>query len=416
MLLSLIAMKVLSLNAGSNSLKFEIVEADTKPAAPDEFRFGHTLVSGSYDNVGKSDGTFTLFDGKRFTHRESKQIADYAAAAGMLLDWLEQGGAAEKGIAGLGAIDRVGHRVVHGGHLFHSAVRIDDEVIGKIESLKELAPLHNVGALSVIRAVGARLASSTAMIAVFDTVFHRTIPDVAALYPLPPDLAEKHHLRRYGFHGISHRYLMIRYGQITQRDLDQVNLVTLHLEGGSSAAAIRAGKSIDTSMGFTPLEGLMMGTRSGDIDPAIVPFLMRKEGMDEDQIENFLNKKCGLLGVSGVSADTRELRGQMENPRVALAIDMFCYRVRKYVGGYIAALQGADAVIFGGGIGENTAMVRARICEGLECIGLRLDLKSNEDANDKETLISAADSRVQAWVIPTQEALMVAYEAAHLPL
>ena len=209
------------------------------------------------------------------------------------------------------------------------------------------------------------------------------------------------------------QYMTLRYGQITDRPIHEVNLVTLHLEGGSSAAAIGGGKSVDTSMGFTPLEGLMMGTRSGDIDPAIVLYLMRKEKMDAKEVEEFLNKKCGLLGVSGKSADTRELRKHTHDPSVRLALAMFSYRVRKYIGAYVAAIGGAEAVIFGGGIGENTASVREEICAGLECIGMRLDAERNEKTIDCEGLISAPDSAVKIWVIPTEEALMVAHHAAN---
>jgi acetate kinase len=251
------------------------------------------------------------------------------------------------------------------------------------------------------------------MIAVFDTVFHQTIPDEAALYPLPLELARRHRIRRYGFHGISHRYLMLRYAQITNRPIEEINLITLHLEGGCSAAAIERGRSIDTSMGFTPLEGLMMGTRSGDIDPAIVTYLMRKEALDGNDVEKLLNKNCGLLGVSGMSADTRELREHLSEGPVDLALNMFCYRVRKYIGAYLAVLGGAEAVIFGGGIGENTAIVRERICERLSWFGCVLDQRRNRETIDREGSITTPESRVKAWVIPTQEGLMMAREVAH---
>lgn len=246
------------------------------------------------------------------------------------------------------------------------------------------------------------------MVAVFDTVFHRTIPEHAALYPLPPDIAKRHRIRRYGFHGISHRYMSIRYAQITGRPLNGINLVTVHLEGGSSAAAIRQGESIDTSMGFTPLEGLMMGTRCGDIDPAIVSYLMRKENMNAHEIESFLNKKCGLLGVSGKSADTRELLREPDDPAVQLALEMFSYRVRKYIGSYLAALGGAEAIVIGGGIGENTAVVRELIAKELGWFGAHLDQDRNQNTIDSEGPITTNDSTLQIWVIPTQENLMMA--------
>jgi acetate kinase len=250
------------------------------------------------------------------------------------------------------------------------------------------------------------------MIAVFDTVFHQTIPESAALYPLPIEFAKRHGIRRYGFHGISHRYMMTRFAQLTNRPAEQLKLITLHLEGGSSLAAIRNGESIDTSMGFTPLEGLMMGTRTGDIDPAIVTYLMRKEGMDSEQVEKFLNKECGLLGVSGLSADTRVLQKHLSEKLVDLAISMFCYRVRKYVGAYLAVLEGADAIVVGGGIGENTPFVRERIFNGFDWLGAALDRKRNEETIDREGPITTDNSKIPIWIVPTQEGMMLAKDVA----
>ncbi len=283
-----------------------------------------------------------------------------------------------------------------------------------IEGLADLAPLHNKPALAVIAEARKRAGVEVENVAVFDTLFHRTIPQEAAGYGLAPEIADKYKIRRYGFHGVSHQYMSIRYGQITGKALSGTKLVTMHLEGGSSAAAIRDGQSIDTSMGFTPLEGLVMGTRCGDLDPAIVPYLMRKEGLNTDGIEELLNKKSGLKALSGVSADTRELMKHRDNPRVKLAIEIFCYRVKKYVGAYLAALGGADALIFGGGIGENTPLFRERICCGLEGLGVELDPGCNEATIDREGMISKAESRVQVWVIPTEENLMVAREASSI--
>ncbi len=254
------------------------------------------------------------------------------------------------------------------------------------------------------------------MIAVFDTVFHRGIPDEAALYAIPLDIANRHRIRRYGFHGISHRYLTIRFAQLANRPVSRCKLITLHLEGGSSAAAIRHGVSVDTSMGFTPLEGLMMGTRSGDLDPAIVPYLMRKENLDAEAVETFLNKKCGLLGVSGLSADTRELRDHAEEPSVDLALAMFSYRVRKYVGAYLAVLGGADAIVVGGGIGENTPSVREQIFEGFNWCGVNLDPLRNRELVDCEGPITSPDAPLPIWVVPTREALMIAKDVADFQL
>lgn len=397
-------MKLLILNAGSNSLKFEIV------ASEDAGSFGKSLVSGSYDDIGKDQSSFALLQNKRPISTQELQIRDHGHATELLFQWIEQGNAKPHGIGGVGDFEKIGHRVVHGADEFHKPAKIDDKVIHQIEQLEDLAPLHNRSALLVIKAAQAKLNGRTPMFAVFDTVFHQTIPDEAALYPLPLDLAQRHKIRRYGFHGISHRYMMLRYAEITGRKVEDLKLVTLHLEGGSSAAAICNGKSIDTSMGFTPLEGLMMGTRCGDIDPALVPYLMRKENLDADGVEKLLNKKCGLLGVSGLSADTRELVKHTGEKQVELALNMFAYRVRKYVGAYLAALGGAEAIVVGGGIGENTSLVRERIFRTFDWFGATLDDAINNSVIDCEGLITTADSALPIWVIPTQEGLMIARE------
>src|SRR5579884_693029 len=392
-------MRILTLNPGSNSLKFSIVQ--TKPGASG---FGRTVVAGSYDDLGKPESAFSLLDGKRVRQKDRVAVKDSGHATNLLFDWLEQ--------ANAGQIDRVGHRVVHGADLFDRPVRISEDTIQQIEALSDLAPLHNESALRVIRAARSRIGNDIPQIAVFDTLFHRTIPEHSALYGLPLDVAARHKIRRYGFHGVSHRYMLLRYAQITRRPLEEINVVTLHLEGGSSAAAVRAGKSIDTSMGFTPLEGLLMGTRCGDLDPAIVTYLMRKENLDIHGVEQFLNKKCGLLGVSEVSADTRELQKHLNEHDVQLAVEIFCYRVRKYIGAYLAALDGAEAVIFGGGISENTPYMREKIASEFDWCGAVLDRERNRDLIDKEGQISTPESKLKLWVIPTQEDLMIAKDAA----
>lgn len=399
-------MIILALNAGSNSLKFEIV------AAKKGYRFGSSLVAGAYDDIGKEHSAFSLLENKRERHKEKMAIRDHGHATDLLLEWIERGGAVDHGIRNLGEIDCIGHRIVHGADYFSAPERITEKVIGQIEALEDIAPLHNASALKVIRAAQASIGSHLPMIGVFDTVFHRTIPDEAAFYPLPVDLAQRHKIRRYGFHGISHRYMMLRYAQIANRPIQELNLITLHLEGGSSAAAIRKGESVDTSMGFTPLEGLMMGTRSGDIDPALVSYLMRKENMDADQVDEFLNKKCGLLAVSKISADTRELQKHLSEKPVDLAVNMFCYRVRKYIGAYLAALGGADAIVVGGGIGEDTPFIRERIFEKFDWCGAILDREQNRNVVDREARITTPESSIQVWVIPTQEGLMIAQEVA----
>jgi acetate kinase len=405
-------MIILTLNAGSNSLKFEIIAVEPYRAGGGPPEFGRSLLSGAYDDIGKESSTFSLLEGKRIARKEKVEVRDHGHATELLFHWISSGGAKEHGVAGLDAIERVCHRVVHGADRFEGPAFISDEVLQQIEALSDLAPLHNESALKVIRAAQSRAGYSVPMIAVFDTVFHRELPDEAALYPLPLDLAKRHGIRRYGFHGISHRYLMLRYCQLTRRPISEIRIITLHLEGGSSAAAIRDGKSIDTSMGLTPLEGLMMGTRSGDIDPAIVTYLMRKENMDGDEAERFLNKQCGLLGVSQVSADTRELHEHLAEHAVNLAIDMYCYRVRKYIGAYLAALGGAEAIVFGGGIGENTPYMRERIAGHFAWCGAVLDRRRNEKVIDREDTVSTPDSEIKLWVIPTEEGLMMAQDGA----
>jgi acetate kinase len=410
-------MNVLTLNAGSNSLKFEIVAVNPEDANQEtKAAFGRSLVSGVYDNIGKENSVFALWKNKQVSHEEKQEIRDYGHAAELLFQWIEEGKAKEYGIGGLDDLQRIGHRVVHGADRFHeAAVPITEDVIHEIEALADLAPLHNDAALAVIRAAKAQAGSDLPMFAVFDTVFHRHIPDEAALYALPPGLAQRHRIRRYGFHGISHKYLMLRYAQFSKRPVAELRLITLHLEGGSSAAAIRGGKSIDTSMGFTPLEGLMMGTRSGDMDPAIVTYLMRKENWGADEAEKFLNKKCGLLGVSGLSSDTRELIKHRDHPHVELALQLFCYRVRQYIGAYLAVLGGADAIVLGGGIGENMPLLREWICRDFGWCGAKLDRARNSETVDREGWITTADSTLPVCVIPTEENLMMAYDVARQP-
>jgi acetate kinase len=313
----------------------------------------------------------------------------------------------------LGSIDAVGHRVVHGGDKFKSAVRIDDVVIESLNALCDLAPLHNPSSVSGIHAARKVLGTQVPMVAAFDTSFHQTIPEPAAIYALPYDLSTKHRIRRYGFHGLAHQYSATRYGELTGKAADQINIVTLHLGNGCSACAIRNGLSIDTSMGFTPLEGLVMGSRSGDLDPALVAHLARQEGIDE--VENLLNTRSGLIGLSGISSDMRELIAvYKENPRARLAIDVFCYRARKYLGAYLAALQGADAVVFSGGIGEHIPLVRREICAGMEWCGLVLNEHQNDSVIGSEERISTAQARIQVFVIPSDEEAVITHQTAML--
>ncbi len=402
------SLKVLVFNAGSASLKFDVIEADAKQVSPHE---GRTIISGILEGIGKGEATLSRFYGKDSSEQAKVSAKDYAEATREALHWIE--GQKLAGLPSLKSVNVVAHRVVHGGNRFQSAAVIDDRVIAAIDELRELAPLHNATALDVIRASREALGTEQQMVAGFDTVFHRSLPPVAYNYALPADLAERHQIRRFGFHGPSHEYLLSRYCELTSTPREEASLITLHLESGCSACAIYKGRSVDTSMGFTPLEGLVMGMRSGDIDPALVGYIAEKENLDAKGIEELLNKKSGLLGMSGVSHDTRVLMERMDgNDKFRLAMDVFCYRVRKYVGAYLAALRGeATAIIFGGGIGEDTPWVREQVCHGMEWCGLRLDAEENSRLINREGRISTGDSKLGAFVIPTQEALMLAHQA-----
>jgi acetate kinase len=314
-------------------------------------------------------------------------------------------------ITSVGEIEAVGHRVVHGGERFTHSVRVDEKVRRELEDLIDLAPLHNPHNLRGIAAARSVVGPGVPQIAVFDTAFHHSLPETAFVYAIPYQLYRRYRVRRYGFHGVSHRYIAYRYRQLTGRTRENTKIVTLHLGNGASACAIVEGKSIDTSMGFTPLEGLVMGTRSGDLDPAIIDFVSSKEGLNLNEIDSLLNKQSGLLGISGLTPDMRELLAEeAENGdrRARLAIDIFCYRARKYIGSYLAAMNGADAVILSGGIGENSPEIRQRICAGLEWMGIELDETKNKSLIGGEGRIDAANSRVEVWVIPTDEELLIA--------
>jgi acetate kinase len=379
-------MKVLTLNAGSASLKFDLIEN------------GRKLFSGAIEDIGKKP-VFSVMRGKQVARQESIAARDYAEATRQAIGKLDL------------KPDLAGHRVVHGGNRFSAPAILTDENIREIEALEELAPLHNAAAVSAIRAAR-ELEPAAGAVAVFDTVFHRTIPPHAQAYALAPELTENGTIRRYGFHGISHEYMRDRYGSLTGTPTDRIDIVTLHLESGCSACAIRHGQSIDTSMGFTPLEGLVMGKRSGDIDPAIVGYLVRNKHRDIRDIEELLNQKSGLLGLSGVSHDTRVLMERIgSDERVRFAMDVFCYRILKYAGAYLASVNGADALVFGGGIGEDTPFVRERVCEGLSWCGLRLNHELNRNSINKEICISAPHSSLQVWVIPVEESLSIARQA-----
>ena len=394
-------MKILVLNCGSSTLKFQLIEA---ASIKDKYR---KLASGLVDRIG-GQASYRFEVGGSQSETKNAEVPSHEAAVRLVIEWLQSK-------SGRDTIDAVGHRVVHGGDQFVTAVRIDDAVIAALESLSDIAPLHNPVALSGIRAARKILGESMPMVAAFDTSFHHRIPAHAALYAIPRDLAQKHKIRRYGFHGLAHQYDVVRYAEIVGKRTEDINAVTFHLGNGCSASAIRHGQSIDTSMGFTPLEGLIMGTRSGDLDPALVSFLARKESVDAAEIEDWLNQSSGLVGLSGISSDMRELTAAYEKqPRARLAVDAFCYRARKYLGAYLAALGGAEAVIFSGGIGENSSSVRAKICSEMEWCGLRLDSAANEAVRGKDEIISSAASSLKVAVIHTDEEMIIARETVRL--
>jgi acetate kinase len=400
-------MIVLVLNAGSSSLKFQLVRTDLLCIAN---HLDEKLARGTIERIG-GEAVFTLRGRGDAVSRGSAPMRDVRAAIEYIVTWLasEESG---RVIGAVGEIEAVGHRVVHGGERFQRSVRIDDEVLRGMEDMIELAPLHNPHNIKGVAAARAVLGADLPNVAVFDTAFHHTLPEKAFLYAIPYQLYRRHKVRRYGFHGTSHRYVAYRWRELTLVAREATRIITLHLGNGCSACAIDQGNSVDTSMGFTPLEGLVMGTRSGDLDPAIVEFLEAKEGLSATAVDNLLNKQSGLLGISGLTNDMRDLLAEAHennDRRARLAIDMFCYRARKYIGSYLAALGGTDAIIFAGGIGENAAEVRAQILHGLEWAGIEVDDEANNHmVGGAEGRITTDSSRLAAWVIPTDEELLIA--------
>ncbi len=400
-------MNILVLNVGSSSLKFQLVETGEEHFRENTDR---RLARGQVERIGgEAVWGFRAGDGEWV--RGTAGLRDHRAAVDYLVGWMT-GPDSGVPIGSVGEIGAAGHRVVHGGERFVRSVAIDDQVLRGIEDHIELAPLHNPANLRGIQAVRAVLGPGVPQVAVFDTAFHHTLPERAFLYAIPYFLYRRHRVRRYGFHGTSHRYLAYRWRQLTGRPREGSRLVTLHLGNGCSACAIRDGASVDTSMGFTPLEGLVMGTRSGDVDPAVLDYVAGKEGLSLPEVESLLNKQSGLLGISGLTSDMRELLAEAEehdDRRAWLAIEMFAYRARKYVGAYLAALGGADALCFAGGVGVNAPAVRAAVCEGLEWAGVRLDPALNQaTAGGREARISPEGESPEVWVIPTDEELLIA--------
>ncbi len=393
-------MKVLVLNCGSSTVKFQIIETSWSQIAESSDRL---LVRGIVERIGSAGslGSIEVPGGR--AQRLAGQFENHGDAISALLSWT----AAEVGTS---TVDAVGHRVVHGGERFKASTLVDAEVEAGIEACIELAPLHNPHNLSGIRASRAVLGPDVPQVAVFDTAFHQTMPEHAYLYAIPYQYYASYGVRRYGFHGTSHRYVAYRYRTILGLPKEKVRIVTCHLGNGCSMAAIDGGQSVDTSMGFTPLEGLVMGTRSGDLDASVLLLGMVHEGLTPAQAEAVVNKQSGLYGLSGLTADMKTLLDERAkgNARARLAVEVFCYRVKQYIGKYQAVLNGADALVFAGGIGENAAEVRALACAGLDALGIRIDPAENAAAVGVERRISTPDSRTEVWVIPTNEELLIA--------
>ncbi len=389
-------MKILVLNCGSSSIKYKLFDMTTK----------EVLAQGGIEKIGLVGSFLKLTLPNSEKKILEKDIPEHTAGIEFILNTLvspEYGA-----IKSLDEINAVGHRMVHGGERFSESVLLNKEVLDAFIACNDLAPLHNPANLKGVNAVSAIL-PNVPQVGVFDTAFHQTMPDYAYMYAIPYELYEKYGVRRYGFHGTSHRYVSQRVCEFLGVDPKGKKIITCHIGNGGSISAIKDGKCIDTSMGLTPLEGLVMGTRSGDIDAGAVTFIMEKEGLNATGISNLLNKKSGVLGVSGVSSDMRELEAAVAagNPKAILAEKMYFYRIKKYIGAYAAALGGVDIILFTGGVGENQANCRSEVCEGLEFMGVKIDLEKNK-VRGEEAIISADDSKVTVAVIPTDEELMIA--------
>jgi acetate kinase len=391
--------KIIAINAGSSSLKFQLFEM------PEE----KVITKGLIERIGLNDAVFNITVNEEKV-KEVTDIPNHEVAVELLLDKLTSLGI----INSLDEIEGMGHRVVHGGEVFNDSVLITDEVLHQIEELSDLAPLHNPANITGIRAFQAALPNVPA-IAVFDTAFHQTMPESSFLYSLPYEYYEEYGIRKYGFHGTSHKYVTERAAEMLGRPKEQLRLISCHLGNGASIAAIEGGKSIDTSMGFTPLAGVTMGTRSGNIDPALLPFIMEKTGKSADEVLDVLNKKSGMLAVSGFSSDLRDIEDQASqgNERAELALEVFANRIHKYVGSYAARMYGVDAIVFTAGIGENSTVIREKVLKGLEFMGIYWDPARNK-VRGEETFINYPHSPVKVIIIPTNEEVMIARDVVRL--
>ena len=396
-------MKILVLNCGSSSIKYALYNMDDKSV----------MTSGGAERVGL-DGAFVKV---KLPGGEKKQIMhdipEHTEGVKFIFSLLTD---PEIGvIKDLKEIDAVGHRMVHGGEEFNKSVLLTEDVLKTFEECSDLAPLHNPANLKGVRAVQ-ELMPGLPQVGVFDTAFHQTMPDYAYMYAIPYELYEKYGIRRYGFHGTSHRYVSKRVCDFLGVKPEEQRVITCHIGNGGSVAAVKFGKCVDTSMGLTPLEGVMMGTRSGDIDGGAVSFIEKKLGLDADGISNLLNKKSGVLGITGISSDMREIEAAEKagNPKAILAQNMYNYRIKKYIGAYAAAMGGVDIIVFTAGVGENQSGMRAGVCEGMEWMGVKLDAAVNEKVRGEEAVISTPDSKVKVVVIPTDEELMIATDTMNL--
>lgn len=395
-------MKVLVINAGSSSLKYQLIDMEQE----------NVLAKGNCERIGIG-GFITHKPANGKTIEEEADFPTHTEAFEKLVEVLTTGEGAV--VKDLNEISAIGHRVVQGGKYFSESVLATDEVIDRIDSISDLAPLHNPAHVLALRACKKVFNESTPQVVVFDTAFHQTIPEKAYLYALPSRYYEDLQIRKYGFHGTSHRFVSLRYGELCG-GLEGKKIVTCHLGNGSSIAAIDNGKCVDTTMGFTPLDGLLMGTRSGAVDPSVVLYIMKNENLSPDEMSDLLNKKSGFLGMSGVTSDSRDLTvaANSGNKYAQAAIEMFRYQIRKYIGAFAAAMGGLDAVIFTGGIGENSDEVRYNCCTDMEFLGIEFDSAKNEELNHTEAKITKDTSKTEVWIIPTNEELLIARDTKEI--
>ncbi len=392
-----INMKILVINAGSSSLKYQLINMEDESV----------IAKGNCERIGVSGAiAHKTIDG--YTYNEDCAFPTHTEAFEKLIKVLTMGERAV--IKDMNEIAAVGHRIVQGGKYFNESVLATEEVISKIEEISDLAPLHNPAHILALRACQSVLPSDVPQVVVFDTAFQQTMPEKAYMYGLPYEYYEKYQIRKYGFHGTSHRFVTNRLGEIWGCDMSDKKIVTCHLGNGSSVAAVKNGECIDTSMGFTPLDGLIMGSRSGAIDPSVVLYIMQQEKLSTEQMNDILNKKSGFLGMSELTSDSRDLIDAAKdgNKQAQIAVAMFRYQIKKYISSYAAAMGGIDAVVFTGGIGENSDELRYEVCEGLEFMGVELDNNSNTEFNHEEARISKNSSKVEVWIVPTNEELLIA--------